>query len=158
MTDKTFTVLSIEDNKPDFLLLEKALNSIENVSLNIINVINGKEALDFMYKKGEYKSAPVPDMIILDINLPLVDGKEVLKRLKKDEIYRIIPIIIFSTSSSYPDIEESYKLYANSYITKTFDVKELFKKITIMGEYWLKNNESPVLNNFYFVQENKEKE
>jgi len=153
MKNTIFTILSIEDNEPDFVLLKTALEKIEGLSLNIINVSNGKKALDFIYKKEDYKDAITPDLIILDINLPFMNGKEVLKSIKKDEKYKMIPIIIFSNSDSCSDIEESYKLYANSYITKTFDVKEVFKKIALLGEYWLKTSELPSIN--YFIKKNK---
>lgn len=152
MHEQIFTVLSVEDNQPDFALLEKALNAIPDLSLNIINIANGQYALDFIYKKGNYSSAPTPDIIILDINLPLINGQEILKTLKNSEEYRTIPVIMFSTSDSEKDIMEAYHLYANSYITKTFDVKELFRKISSLGEYWLKTNKPPKTNNFYFVQ------
>jgi len=154
MKNTMFTILSIEDNRPDFELLKTALEKIEGLFLNIINVSNGKKAIDFIYKKEDYKNAPTPDLIILDINLPFMDGKEVLKCLKKDEEYRMIPVIIFSNSESSSDIEETYKLYANSYITKTFNVQEVFKKIAIVGEYWLKTSEIPSIN--YFIKKNKE--
>ena len=154
MKNTMFTILSIEDNRPDFELLKTALEKIEGLFLNIINVSNGKKAIDFIYKKEDYKNAPTPDLIILDINLPFMDGKEVLKCLKKDEEYRMIPVIIFSNSESSSDIEETYKLYANSYITKTFNVLEVFKKIAIVGEYWLKTSEIPSIN--YFIKKNKE--
>ncbi len=156
--DNRFTVLSIEDNEPDFVLLKKALNKIPDLSLDIINIDNGDDALKFLYKEGEYSSAPTPNIIILDINLPIIDGKEILKTLKQDENYKIIPIIIFSTSDYYSDIEEAYKLHANSYLTKTFDLQELYRKITLIGEYWLKSNELPDINNFCFIKkEDKEK-
>ena len=150
MKNTMFTILSIEDNRPDFELLKTALEKIEGLFLNIINVSNGKKAIDFIYKKEDYKNAPTPDLIILDINLPFMDGKEVLKCLKKDEEYRMIPVIIFSNSESSSDIEETYKLYANSYITKTFNVQEVFKKIAIVGEYWLKTSEIPSIS--YFIK------
>jgi len=151
MENKQFTVLSIEDNKPDFILLEKALHNIPNISLNIININNGQNALNFIYKKGEYKSSPTPDIIILDINLPSISGKEILKILKNDENYKMIPIIIYSTSDYYHDIEESYKLHANSYIVKACDTNELFHNISEMGKYWLTISEIPNIDNSYFI-------
>ena len=151
MNNKTYTVLSIEDNKSDFELLETALNNISDISLKIINITNGEDGLDFIYKKNTYKTAPTPDIIILDINLPLISGKEILSILKKDKMYKKIPIIIFSTSENCEDIEDSYNLYANSYVTKTFDIKILFEKIACIGEYWLKTNELPGLNKIYFI-------
>ena len=152
MGKNTFTILSIEDNEPDFVILERALNRIEDLTLKIINITSGEKALEFMYKKGEYKSSPTPNLILLDINLPLIDGKEILKTLKNDKKYKVIPIIMFSTSDYSSDIEESYRLHANSYITKTFDIKELFRKISHIGEYWLKTNTKPEINNIYFIQ------
>lgn len=149
--EKRFTVLSIEDNKPDFVLLRNALEKIPDLSLDIININNGQDALDFLYKKNNFKSAPTPNIIILDINLPNIDGKEILKVIKNDNKYKSIPVIIFSTSDYYTDVEEMYKLHANSYITKTCDVTELFRKIKIIGEYWLKSNELPDKNNFCFT-------
>ena len=146
-----FTVLSIEDNEADFVLLKKALERIPDLSLDIVNISNGADALKFLYKQGEFESAPTPNIIILDINLPSVDGKEILKTIKTDECYKSIPVIIFSTSDYYVDVEETYKLHANSYVTKTFDIGELYKKITMIGEYWLKSNELPDKNNFCFI-------
>jgi len=155
MGKNTFTILSIEDNEPDFVILERALNRIEDLTLKIINITSGEKALEFMYKKGEYKSSPTPNLILLDINLPLIDGKEILKTLKNDKKYKVIPIIMFSTSDYSSDIEESYRLHANSYITKTFDIKSLFNKIANIGEYWLKTNELPPVTN-YFIENDKE--
>lgn len=157
MEKQRFTILSIEDNQPDFVLLKKALDAIPDLSLDIINVTNGQQALDFIYKKGEYESAPTPDIIILDINLPAISGQEILKVLKTDEQYKLIPVIIFSTSNAEKDIKESYELYANSYITKTFDVKHLFRKIASLGEYWLKTSEIPDISNFCFVKKRGKK-
>jgi CheY-like chemotaxis protein len=152
MALKKFTVLSIEDNEPDFLLIKRALNEIPNISLNIININNGEKALDFIYQKNEYHSSPTPDIIILDINLPLINGKEILKTIKKDKNHRSIPVIIFSSSENNDDIQEVYELYANSYISKTFDVKDLFKNLIDMGNYWLKTNKTPKDNNLYFLK------
>ena len=154
---KRFTVLSIEDNEADFDLIKQALNKIPDLSLDIINITNGEDALNFLYKKDQFTSSPTPNIIILDINLPSLNGKELLKIIKTDENYKTIPVIIFSTSDDYSDIEETYKLYANSYITKTFDIKELYDKVNIIGEYWLKYNKLPSNNNFCFLNR-KDKE
>lgn len=152
MTKKIFTILSVEDNLPDFVLLKKALDAIQDLSFNIINISNGQAALDFIYKNGEYQAAPTPDLIILDINLPSISGQEILETLKKDDKYKVIPIVIFSTSDSPKDIIEAYRACANSYITKTANVKKLFKKIATLGEYWLDTNESLDFNNFCFIR------
>ena len=149
---KTFTILSIEDNEPDFVLLEKALNTITDVTLNIINISNGREALDFIYKINVHQNAPTPDIIILDINLPYISGKEILKKIKEDEKYKKIPVIMLSSSSHTVDIEDAYNLHANSYIIKSFDIKNLFKKISDTGKYWLKTSELPAIN--YFIKKN----
>ncbi len=155
MSNKQFTILSIEDNKADFELLKTALNNPPSPTLNIINILNGESALDFMNKKGEYKEAPTPHIIILDIKLPFMSGKEVLKALKKDKKHKIIPVIIFSTNNHYKEIEEIYELYANSYITKTSNIKELFEKIGTLKQYWFETNVLPSSNNFYFIDKNK---
>ena len=149
--NRKFTVLSIEDNEADFVLIKKALKRIPGLLLDVININNGEDALNFIYKKGEYSSAPNPHIILLDINLPNMDGKEILKILKNDKNHKKIPVIIFSTSDYYLDIEETYQLHANSYVTKTFDINRLYKKINEIGEYWLKSNRLPDNNNFCFV-------
>jgi two-component system, chemotaxis family, response regulator Rcp1 len=148
---KRFTILSIEDNEADFELLRQALSKIPNLSLDVINISNGSDALNFLYKKGNFESAPTPHIIILDINIPNINGKEILKIIKTDDAYKVIPVIIFTTSDFPPDIEETYKLHANSYITKTFDIQELYDKVGLIGKYWFKSNELPNNNNFCFI-------
>lgn len=148
MTEQRFIVLSIEDSEPDFVLIKKAFNAVEGISIDLINIQNGKNALDFLYKRGNHLSSLKPDIIILDINLPDMSGHDILKIIKNDENLKLIPVIMFSTSDSEKDIEESYRLYANSYITKTFEIKDLFEKIIILAEYWLKTAKLPSTSNF----------
>jgi DNA-binding response OmpR family regulator len=153
---KIFTIVSIEDNEPDFELLKQALNTVPDLSIDLINIQNGKNALDFLYKEGEYKTAPTPNLIILDINLPKINGFEILKSIKNDDRLRLIPVIVLSSSESEKDIKDSYELSANTYITKTFDTKELFKKITMVANYWFKTAELPSTSNYSFInKENK---
>jgi len=136
-------ILTVEDNEPDSQLLKKALENINNSQLEIINLINGQDALDFIYKIGDYSDSPTPAIIILDLDLPQVDGYQVLENLKNHQIHKIIPIIIFSTSEDAYDIKTCYQMNANSYVTKSFNIKELFEKIANLGEYWLKTTQLP---------------
>ena len=96
MTNKTFNILSIEDNEPDFMLLKEALLKISNITISITNISNGQTALDYIFKKNIHKNAVTPQLIILDINLPKVNGHEILKKIKKSKEYKSIPVIIFT--------------------------------------------------------------
>jgi len=155
MANKVFEILSVEDNEPDFDLLQNALSKIQDVSLNITHISNGQCALDYVYKKGEYEKCKTPDLIILDINLPKINGYEILKKIKNSKRYKRIPVIMFSTSTLEEDISKSYEAHANSYIIKSFDVKTLFEKVATMGEYWLKTSEMPQKGNICVIKETK---
>jgi len=150
---KTFTILSIEDNRPDFELLKKGLLRVQDLSLNIINVSNGEDALRYLYKKPPFQEAILPTLILLDINLPTVSGEEILEVIKTNRNLKKIPVIIISTSDAERDINECYKKHANSYITKTFDINELFSKIEAMVNYWLKTSELPPERNVVYIEE-----
>jgi len=147
MTKKTFEILSIEDNEPDFSLLEKALTEIPDISINLTNISNGQSAIDYIFKRNIYKNSKTPHLIILDINLPKMNGHEILRKIKRSKKYKIIPVIMFSSSMIEDDIRKSYEEYANSYIAKSFDVKSLFEKIKKIGEYWLTTSEIIEINN-----------
>ena len=140
---KIFNILSIEDSEPDFIFIKRSLEQLKNIHFNLLNVKNGRDALFFLYKQNGYEKSPDPDIIILDINIPLIDGHEVLKIIKNDKNLKIIPVIILSTSESQYDINKSYELYANSYVLKTFDTEDLINKISIIAEYWLNVNQLP---------------
>ena len=144
METKKFHILSIEDNEPDFELLKKALNeNCQGVELKFTHFIDGETAINFLFKKGEFSKAKTPNMVILDLNLPGISGLDILDKIKKSDELKHIPVIMFTTSESEKDINKAYKLYANSYITKTFTSTDLFRKIGIIGEYWLKTTEIP---------------
>ncbi len=142
MSNKFFTVLSIEDNIADFELLQEALNSLEGVSITLKNIQTGEEALKALFNK-EDTNFICPDIIILDINLPCMTGIEVLRKIKSSDSTKATPVIILSTSDYEKDIKECYSLSANSYITKTFDIKELFRKVAVISEYWFKTAKLP---------------
>lgn len=155
MKKSNFIVLSIEDSEPDFILLKKALEEIQDINIDIICLKNGKETIKFLFEKEKYRK---PDIIILDINLPDISGLELLKKIKQDKSLKSIPVIMFSTSDSEKDISDSYDLFANSYITKNIEIHELFKKIASLGEYWLKTSELSGTSFCFLENTNGEKE
>jgi DNA-binding response OmpR family regulator len=156
MVKNKFDILVIEDNMPDYDLFINGMNrSIKDKEINYYHVTDGNFALDFLYKRNKYQNSPTPSLIILDLNLPSISGQEVLKTIKCDKKLSVIPVIVLSTSESEKDILESYELYANSYIIKTFDIDELFKKIKSLSEYWLTTTELPDIINIVYI-DNKE--
>ncbi|QEM68051.1 response regulator [Geobacter sp. FeAm09] len=132
---KPAEILLIEDNPADVRLTMEVLKDVK--LCNNISVVNdGVQALDFLYRRGEYDSAPRPDLILLDLNLPRMDGREVLERIKGDEVLKQIPVVVLTTSSAEQDILKSYALHANCYITKPVDLEQFTKVVTSIEEFW----------------------
>jgi len=130
-----FTVLLIEDNEGDILLTRKAIGMC-NVETDIHVAKNGREGLEFLYKMKENVDKPTPDLVLLDLNMPEVNGIEVLKEVKKNSILKKIPVIVLTTSTSDTDIIESYNLNANSYISKPIDFFRFGEAISKLLNYW----------------------
>ena len=136
-------LLLVEDNEGDILLTTKALEASK--VLNEVSIVrNGKLALDFVFKKNGYEDVKSPDVILMDINLPLKSGIEVLEILKSDESTKHIPIIILTTSSSESDIMKSYNNHANAYIVKPVDVSEFLEAVLSLEDFWLNIVHLPV--------------
>jgi CheY-like chemotaxis protein len=128
-------ILLVEDNPGDVRLTKEALRDAK--VLNEIYVAkDGVEAMEFLNKKGSFKEAPIPDMILLDLNLPRKDGREVLAEIKKDPKLKHIPVIILTTSKADEDIVKSYNLHANAYITKPVDLNRFVEIIHALEEFW----------------------
>src|SRR5690606_28880712 len=98
---------------------------------------NGADALDFVFNRGNYKEEDRPDLILLDINLPIYSGHEVLKKIKEDPSLKTIPVIMLTTSASQKDINKAYENYSNSYVTKPIDMDDFLKVILKIEEFWL---------------------
>ena len=132
-------ILMAEDDLDDRLLARRALN--ENYVANpLITVNNGEELLDYLYQKGKFSdpaTSPKPCFILLDLNMPKMDGREALKIIKEDETLKGIPIVVMTTSKAEEDIFESYNEGANSYITKPITFAGLVKVIKALKNYWL---------------------
>jgi len=129
-------ILLVEDNEGDILLTLDAFEECR-VKTEISIAKNGKEALDFLFKKGEFAEAKRPDLILLDINIPIFNGHEVLKKVKNDPQLKKIPVIILTTSSNQRDLDKAYENHCNSYIKKPLDVNEFLDAILKIEEFWL---------------------
>ena len=132
---KAVEILLIEDNPGDVRLTVEALK--ESKIINNLNVVDdGIEALSYLQKEGIYKDKPRPDLIILDLNLPKKDGREVLGEIKSEDSLKQIPIVILTTSEAEEDIIKSYELHANCYITKPVNMEQFIKVVKSVGDFW----------------------
>ena len=132
-------ILLVEDKQSYIDLILEALENCQNdrKKYNLYSVKNGEEALNFLYRKENYALSPRPDLILLDLNLPKINGFEILSIIKQDSQLGEIPVIILTTSTEPKDIVESYKRNANCYINKPFDIDRLFIIIERIVDFWL---------------------
>ncbi len=135
-------ILLVEDNPGDARLAKEALRE-SRIMNNLHMVDDGEKALDFLHQKGEYLKAPHPDLVLLDLNLPKISGHEVLAVIKSEDSLRKIPVVVLSISSSQKDIEESYNLNANCYVTKPLDLNEFIQVFETIQNFWLKTVKLP---------------
>jgi CheY-like chemotaxis protein len=133
---KSIEILLVEDNPGDVRLTLEALKE-GKVRNNLSVVADGVEALAFLRRQGKYTEAPRPDLILLDLNLPKKDGREVLGEIKLDEVLKRIPVVVLTTSRAEEDILKSYDLHANCYITKPVDLERFFTVVKSIEDFWL---------------------
>lgn len=136
MPHEMIEILLVEDSPGDVRLTREAL--LEARVANRLHVApNGVEAMEFLKRKGKHQSAPTPDLVLLDLNLPRMDGREVLEQMKSDSELRRIPVIILTTSDAEADILRSYDLHANCYLVKPVDVDRFFEQVRSIEGFWL---------------------
>jgi len=137
MKAKKLRILLVEDNPDDVLIAERSLmrGGMKEVS-ELFVVRDGQQALDFLHRRGEYSDAPRPDLILLDLKLPKVNGHEVLAEIKSDERLRRIPVIVLTVSEREEDMVKAYDSGASGYITKPPSSAEFAKVIETVLEYW----------------------
>ena len=133
---KELVILLVEDNEGDIVLTVEALKEAK-INNKVVVVRDGEEALNYLYRQGPYVNAELPDIILLDINLPRIDGKEVLGKIKSDEHLKFIPVVILTTSDSEKDIMESYVNHANCYITKPVDFNKFMQVVMMIKSFWI---------------------
>lgn len=129
-------ILLVEDNEGDIRLTIEAFKEAK-IRNHIRVVRDGEEALAYLKKEAGYADVQTPDIILLDINLPKVDGKEVLHVMKNDSLLKSIPVIMLTTSSAESDVQESYANHANSYVIKPVDLDKFMEVIRSIEEYWV---------------------
>ncbi len=143
---KSIHILLVEDNEGDILLTTDALT--EGKLVNSVDVAkDGWEAVQYLEKKGAYQNAPTPDLILLDINLPKMNGHEVLKIIKNNPEIKYIPVVMLTTSSSEQDIMQSYQNYANSYISKPVELSDFLDAIAAIEHFWISIVKLPTQTN-----------
>ncbi|NET48178.1 MAG: response regulator [Merismopedia sp. SIO2A8] len=134
----------IEDNRGDIRLIQEALKNT-TIQCEVAVARDGVEAMDYLRRMGEFATAIRPDLILLDLNLPRKDGREVLAEIKADPDLKYIPIIVLTTSRNEDDIFKSYDLHVNCYISKSRNLAELFKIVRGIEEFWLETATLPSL-------------
>ena len=135
-TPHPIDILLVEDNAADVRLTEEVLTD-SKVHNNLIVVNDGQEALMCLRRQGKFKNSPLPDLILLDLNLPIKDGREVLADIKADPDLKRIPVVILTTSKAEEDILKTYNLHANCYITKPVDLEQFVTVVRYIEDFWL---------------------
>ena len=134
---KPIEVLLVEDNPGDVRLTQEALKN--GKVINHLSVVSdGVEATDFLFRRGKFDQAPRPDLILLDLNLPRKNGREVLKEIKDDPDLRRIPVMVLTTSSAEQDLQKAYNLHANCYVTKPVDLDQFLAVVRSIENFWFK--------------------
>ncbi len=136
MSLRPFQILLVEDNPGDVRLTKEAFKD-GKIYHEMSVAENGGQALAILRREGQYASAPRPDLILLDLNLPRKDGREVLADIKRDPDLRRIPVVVLTTSDSEQDILKSYDLHANCYITKPIDLDKFMEIVHYVEDFWL---------------------
>ena len=146
MIKQLMTILLVEDNPDDVELTLHALK--KNNIINPVEIVrDGEEAIDYLFYTGKYSDSThlLPGLILLDLKLPKVDGIEILKRLKRNGKYKLIPVVVLTSSREERDLIESYNLGVNSYIRKPVDFDQFVETVKLVGFYWLIINEAPAV-------------
>lgn len=146
MNSTPVEILLIEDNPSDVKLTLKALQK-HSLANKVTVLKDGAAALDFLFAQGIYSDRnfkEVPKVIFLDLKLPLVDGIEVLRKIKSEDLTKKIPVVVLTSSKESRDIEECYKLGVNSYVVKPLDFEKFLEAVSNIGLYWVLMNEPPV--------------
>lgn len=143
--EDSIKILLVEDNPADIRLIKEVFKDTDSNN-EIFVVKDGVDVMDFLNQKSRFQDVPKPDIILLDLNLPRKDGREVLREIKENDDFKYIPIVVLTTSSSKEDVIKTYGNHANCYITKPVDFDRFLKVIKSIEDFWLKIIELPKVN------------
>lgn len=139
-------ILLVEDSLADARLTQEVIRDCDS-KVAVHWVRDGVEALDFLHRRSPYQDAPTPQLVLLDLNMPRMDGRRTLQEMKRDDRLRLIPVVVLTTSSSEYDLEAAYREHANAYVVKPIDLDVLYTKIRGLCSFWLQGvAESPNLS------------
>ena len=133
--DPLAEILLVEDNEDDVFLTRRGFGRAK-LKMNLHHVENGSECMAFLRKEGKYSKAPTPDLILLDLNMPLMDGRQVMAEIANDKELQALPVVILTTSSSELDLVAMYKLRCSTYITKPVDFEQFQRVVAGIQDYW----------------------
>lgn len=134
--DRALEILLVEDNPGDVRLAREALKGTSETSrLNVVR--DGEEGLAFLRREGKYAAAPAPDVVLLDLNLPKKSGRQVLADMKGDPKLRKIPVVVLTSSSARQDVQSSYELHANCFVSKPHDLEQYLSTVRSIHDFWL---------------------
>ena len=129
-------ILLVEDNENDMILTREGFKRAK-LHINLQHVVDGEECMAFLRKQGKYADAPTPDLILLDLNLPRKDGREVMAEILADDTLKSLPVVVLTTSDDAIDVERMYGLRCSSYIVKPVDFDQFVGVVRSIGDYWL---------------------
>ena len=142
-TDRSVEILLVEDNPADVRLTREVLEEDGQTTTHLSVVGDGEEAMAYLRREGAYQGSPRPNLVLLDLNLPKKDGREVLEELKSDSDLCRIPVVVLTTSAAESDISRSYELHANCFITKPLDLDDFFSVVRSIKDFWLASARLP---------------
>lgn len=142
-----FEILLVEDNEADIEITQEALaHGGMNCHINVVG--NGELALQFLRKQAAYENAPTPDLVLLDLNLPGLHGRDILAEIKSDERLKVIPVVVLTTSSALNDVQRAYDLHANAFMTKPAEFETFVTLINATVDYWFNSVHLPPKQRF----------
>lgn len=133
--ERPFDVLLVDDNEDDVFITKKSFER-SKLDINLHHVENGRQCMDYLRKQGGYEDATTPDLVMLDLNMPLMDGREVLAEISKDPVLCKFPIVVLTTSENDRDVVDMYNLRCNSYITKPVIFQHFKEVVKSIYDYW----------------------